>query len=830
VAVSSVVNRSAIAAVSIAIVLLMALPSAAAAADPQLVKDINPQGAGADPWPIVDFNGKAFTFACNGSSSNSCAEVSAVISDGTPAGTLTLATVGSRSGDGWFAGNTAALGENLYFLTNDALWSSDGTPGGTFAVTSVDDGLALTRMGSYLYFKATDALYRSDGTAVGTKPIYSGRTGWTLVPAGNTLFFENLSEAGLWMSDGTSAGTKRVPGSPTHSVIGWLTSVGSRVFYTVNTRELWVSDGTRAGTHLVKDIDPTRYDSIRYPVAVGNTLFFRSRDATHGYELWKSDGTAAGTVMVRNIRKRSASSSPSGLIDVGGTLFFTANDGVHGVQLWKSDGTKAGTTAVSSTIPTDIWDGQQVAVGSTLYFSAVGAGGDELWKSDGTTAGTTRVKDINPAGDSSPRGFAAVGSRAFFAADDGVHGVELWVSDGTAAGTRLAVDLNLATQASDPQLLGQLGSSALFAANDGLHGAELWTSDGSADGTQLLKDIVPGPAGALRWSQGASVGALVYFTVYGAGPHTQLWKTDGTALGTVQVADIGNSDWYSLAPFGDLLAVTDGTSLWVTDGATGGTTLLKSLTGRAWVNSLTSAGDALYFLVKKDGYIEGNSAYLWKTDGTVAGTMKVSTKNFWGSSDFSFAALGNRVYFCAEERGGLWRSNGTAAGTKEIADVYCSELTTVNTQLFFASGNELWKSDGTKAGTAPVRAFAPDSGVHGLTAVGSTLFFTASDESPYAHDLWKTDGTAVGTLCLSADMIAVDLVSAGGRLYFAGGDANGWEPWTSDGTAAGTFALGDIAPGPDSSWPRGFIEVGGQVLFAADNADVGRELWVVAAP
>jgi ELWxxDGT repeat protein len=35
---------------------------------------------------------------------------------------------------------------------------------------------------------------------------------------------------------------------------------------------------------------------------------------------------------------------------------------------------------------------------------------------------------------------------------------------------------------------------ALFTASDGIHGAELWRSDGTAEGTVEVQDIAPGPA------------------------------------------------------------------------------------------------------------------------------------------------------------------------------------------------------------------------------------------------------------------------------------------------------------------------------------------------
>lgn len=465
-----------------------------------------------------------------------------------PAGTADLRRVLDGHCDGATTpgsdpANLTDVDGTLFFTASDAadglaLWRTDGSAAGTVRLKGLGSGgyydydqSTLVDVDGTLFFTVQDddgdELWKSDGTTSGTVRVKH------FDPADEEDYYGGVSN---------------------------LTAVGDTLFFTADDgthgEELWKSDGTRSGTVLVKDIAPGNdggsYEGDDYsygPSAltdVGGTLFFSADDGTNGQELWKSDGTAAGTVMVKNINPSSYDSNPEELVGVGDVVFFRARDGVNGQELWRSDGTAAGTELVK-----DVRPGakagrptEMVALGDTVFFAAYDVDGTsdeegrDLWRSDGTEAGTTLVKDF--ASEDEYYGVSdleVAGDRLFFAGPDDGHGLELWSSDGSEAGTVLVKDIRAGEYSSYPTELTAVGADLFFVARDGVHGRELWRSDGTGDGTALVKDIGPGTSERRPSSLTAS-GGVLYLSADDRAHGEELWRSDGTAGGTALVKDV----------------------------------------------------------------------------------------------------------------------------------------------------------------------------------------------------------------------------------------------------------------------------------------------------
>ena len=341
------------------------------------------------------------------------------------------------------------------------------------------------------------------------------------------------------------------------------------------------------------------------------------------------------------------------------------------------------------------------------------------------------------------------------------------------------------------------------------------TAPAGQPGPYQVKDIRPGSNGGIAdFTKFKTAGEKLVFTANDGKTGWELWESDGTEAGTKLLKDIvegpasstptflvsaGSKAYFSTSYS---TSSSGGTSngIWVTDGTTAGTVKLSNAGNEPY--PLSAVGNTLYF----SATLPATGRELWKTDGTAAGTMMVAdlypgTANANLYNRNAGVSIGNVYYFSCTNSGqgtDLWRTNGTSAGTvlvKHIPSGYegATGLTVIGSTLYFCindleHGYELWRSDGTSAGTFMVKDIVPGagSGVSGYLAnAGNQLFFSARLDDKYA--LWRSDGTEAGTVPVIPLINSVQTLPVIGNEVLFSNLLNGkYELWKSDGTAAGT--------------------------------------------
>lgn len=733
-------------------------------------------------------------------------------SDGTQKGTFPLTTC-------FPSFNTeirsAAVNGTVYYsrLKTDnsfELWKTDGTLEGTVLIKKVVPAksfstgpIDLFNFNGVLYFiigttgqhsAVTYRLWKSDGTSAGTLPGPVIGTRFRPVTMNGFMYF--TEDNALKRTNGSSITTIK-----TFSKAGDPAAVGSTLYISAGNSEtnveLWKSDGTMTGTVLVKDINAgASQGSVPSELKnVNGTLFFQAGSAANGRELWKSNGTVTGTVMVADMEP-AGDSNPSEITAIGNLAVFVTN-GASGKKLWKSNGTAAGTQVISATAASKLTNFNHV-----LYYYGQSSGGNGLFKTDLTAAGTILLTPASGS-PSSPQSITEINGTAFFTANDGIHGRELWKTNAVTGSATLVKDITAGMQDSDISSMTNVNGTLYFV----LRQEEIWKSDGTAAGTVPVKDVI----NPMQFIEGlTSFHGLLFFAVISTGSEFQLWKTDGTLAGTSLVKTFTNTPYFRPAVMNGLLyfAAWNGTSnlvLWKTDGTASGTTIVKD-TGnfgdiyRTFGNGLVSANNNLYFIA---GDLYGINSYLFKSDGTEAGTTMI--KSFYPDDFTVFSGLypaGNLVYISiasyANDAEFLWRTDGTSAGTIRLGkfqhqpniDIGFHRQTAIGNQFYFVpyheqAGDQLWISDGTQAGTHMVKKIGAERSKFSIgyaAAIGNKLYFTPHDP------------------------------------------ATGTELWQSDGTDAGTRLVSDFTSGGSTA----FLELGklaGTLLISADNGTVGTELY-----
>ncbi|GMU07858.1 ELWxxDGT repeat protein [Corallococcus caeni] len=432
----------------------------------------------------------------------------------------------------------------------------------------------------------------------------------------------------------------------------------------------------------------------------------------------------------------------------------------------------------------------------------------------------TKVKDILPPDAPLPSpfrpipaGLTNVQGTLYFSADPYQGPAALWRSDGTTAGTvPFKVFPVEGLTFRDFGSFTAVGSRLFFTMNDPVVGSELWVTDGTAVGTRLVKDITPGIAGSSLSNLTSLGGELSFFLTTASG--MELWRSNGTDAGTRRVLSFGPEESMAsptLRTDGALLFflqdAVHGTRLWRTDGTAAGTQVVKRLdAGQPPVTAarLSYTGQGLFTLLD-----EGNNTEVWRTNGTAAGTVRLET---FGKVVQLLGSTGPYVVVAAR------------TADNEHLKLY---------RLSLAGGG---KATVTTLPNPFQGQLSNDPSVQDSQEAGGRVYFSEriSSPGPAARQvsLWVTNGTEEGTLQLSQRLITSDVRSSplfntgGGTLLFSSGDGgDGILPQVTNGTPAGTGTVTTSSPGGNT--PEEFTRAGNTIFFRAYSGVHGDALWSV---
>jgi ELWxxDGT repeat protein len=407
---------------------------------------------------------------------------------------------------------------------------------------------------------------------------------------------------------------------------------------------------------------------------------------------------------------------------------------------------------------------------------------------------------------------------------------------------------------SSPWSVTAIGGKIYFSAITNSFGRELWVHDTASGMTTMVKDIVEGPENGMADTKFIKAGTDIYFVAKG-NYYEALWRTDGTAAGTYMVKQIwgsGDSNITLIDVIDEQLIFSGndgihGNEIWVSNGTPEGTLMLKDIRpgdyGSDPYNAFMMNGELHFTAV-------GQTVSIWKTDGTVEGTVMANVQNTQGKV---IEMNGNYYFYSYQAASGmeLWKTNGTVAGTQLVKDISPGTAGSaesfkgarLNNKIIFvaqtpALGYELWSTDGTSGGTVLLKDINPTAGSLNsfnqdiFTLHQGKLYFMAYNET-YGAELWTTDGTTAGTVLVKDIYPGNDssnierITSTGGFLIFSARNQTGSSTvWKSDGTAAGTIELAAVGVTGNSNMEFNFVPANGDAYFQAGYGTAnGVELW-----
>lgn len=359
-----------------------------------------------------------------------------------------------------------------------------------------------------------------------------------------------------------------------------------------------------------------------------------------------------------------------------------------------------------------------------------------------------------------------------------------------------------------------VGDTAYFEATTSATGKQIYTTNGTPAGTSRLTWL-PGAPNILS-NVFVHQGKTMFFAQLDS---LLLYETDGSSAWPRTALNMYVKRFSWVASTGTSIVFATPSSVtadrydfWQTDGNSTAVTLITSVTSTRTPFVFTSGGRAYFYL-----YPNQNTADLWTTDGTAAGTKQLFTA-VTDSQPFNNRLLVRR-------NDGLWITDGTQAGaTQLIVSTGVSSIAPTPTIAYIATMAGLYKTDGTPGGTVVLKAL---SGIIVVKAIDDGRALLIRDTHDNRLEFWSSDGTDAGTVKYTELVTPLTthypIVASGNRVFFTMVDST-QDLWKTDGTAAGTGKIKALTNGSSSAFFPG-AAVNGNLFLASDDMVHGSEPW-----
>jgi ELWxxDGT repeat protein len=560
-----------------------------------------------------------------------------------------VVTIGNVS-----AGEFFSCGQRQCFWEGKRLWATDGTNVGTSMIktfTSDDSDSDVFRRPvafqgkGYFSIESSHSgsvgVWETDGSQVGTRRISVSPATSGILATSQFLYLHYRTSLRRWVGNvETIVRGNFLDVSSTFlnndQYFGFMSSVGDHVFFTpttrINGKELWIASNQTDSAALVRDITVTTEDtdtcSPRVALENGDVITTGYRNATTGGIVRYSMASRnAQFLEEENLDRRYGQTSFENFARQGNSLLFSSVG-----NPWVTDGGIGNATMLKRvTNSSNAELGPFVSGEGKSYFFA----GDSvqespplsgyIWRTDGTSSGTERyVAAVNDT-------YVISAGYLYFHKANSQQVVGLW-------------RMNLLTNVQTELLAGRF---RLYPSNGGvfLLGSSSFSFVSPLSGqVRVIESWSP----QIRDEDGVPIGSVQNWGIYPTPTgifyrQGEIKFSDGTLGGTrgLSIGQSGGlttpfspSNWFT---FHD--EVGTGLEPWVYDGQTKTRTLLKDASPGP-INSyfqdlgrdqlpLAIVNGKLYFDIivhggGPDAYGGGGVSEIWESDGTTSGTRQIT--------------------------------------------------------------------------------------------------------------------------------------------------------------------------------------------------------------